>query len=357
MIEDELRAVFARHEELAPPAAPVRQAIDRTVRRRRRRRLAFRAAGAGLAVLVAVSAPTLARDLVPLPLHGAMAPASTVPDRALNFLVLGLDGRSVGLDQAEMHYRADSVFIVHIPRDRSQAYLIALPRDLGVDIPGHGRGKINEAFHHGSLRKNGKTDLAAGAELTARTVGSFTGLSFDGTAIVTYDGLRKFTDAVGGVRICLDGQVTSFHTGRVFPAGCQELDGRDSLDLLRQRRGLPEDAHDRDRNGQRFVKGLLAKVASQETLTDPAKVLALLGVAGDGLIVDTGDMAVPDLVKVVYDVANADLVGIGWTFREGNIGQRQYQELDPLVSGSLFDAVRQDRLDEWVVAHPEHITR
>lgn len=350
MIEDELRAVFARHEELTPPAAPVRQAIDRTVRRRRRRRLALRAAGAGLAVLVAVSAPPLVGNLVQLPLHGAMAPASTVPDRALNFLVLGLDQWSNG-----KAHLADSVIIVHVPRDRSQAYLIAIPRDLAVNIPGHGRGKVTEAFFLGSYRESGSPDLAAGTELTARTIGGFTGLNFDGTAVVRYSGLRKLTDAVGGVRICLDRQVTSFHTGRVFPAGCQELDGRDSLDLLRQRRGLPEGAHDRDRNGQRFVKGLLAKIANQETLTDPAKVVALLGVVGEGLAVDTGDMAVPDLVKALYDVANADLVGIGWTFRGDGSGQ--YEELDPVVSGSLFDAVRQDRLDEWVVAHPGQITR
>jgi len=36
VIEDELRAAFARHERLVPPAGPVLAAILATVRRRRR---------------------------------------------------------------------------------------------------------------------------------------------------------------------------------------------------------------------------------------------------------------------------------------------------------------------------------
>ncbi len=50
MIEDELRAAFARLEESTPPVGPVRAAVDRAVITRRRRRRRVRLAGTALAV-------------------------------------------------------------------------------------------------------------------------------------------------------------------------------------------------------------------------------------------------------------------------------------------------------------------
>lgn len=78
MIEDELRATFARHEMLTPAAGPVRAAIQRTAVRRRRRRLAARAAGVALAVLAVASVPALGRTLV-APTPSVVEPAES-PD-------------------------------------------------------------------------------------------------------------------------------------------------------------------------------------------------------------------------------------------------------------------------------------
>jgi len=356
MIEDDLRAVFARHEELTPPVGPVREAIDKVATRRRRRRLAVRAAGAVLAVLTVVTVPTVGRSLVSapaseVPVGASPAPTQAVPDRALNFLLLGIEQRG----GTENGARADSILIVHVPRDRSRAYLISIPRDLGVEIPGHGRNKINAAFYHGSHRAGAKLDFAGGAGLTARTLAGETGLRFDGTATLTFTGLRRLTDAVGGVRMCLDHPIRSVHTRRVFPAGCQDLDGRASMDLLRQRYGMEWGGHDRDRNAQRFAKALLAKLVGQQTVTDPTKLMAIAKAVGDGLTLDTGDVPLAGLLTAVASVATVDPVGIGWTFGTGSTDG--WEELDPQVAGSLFEAMRQDRIAQWVTAHPRQVTR
>jgi LCP family protein required for cell wall assembly len=360
MIEDDLRAAFARHEPLTPAAGPLRAAIDRAAVRRRRRRLVVRAAGTVLAVLAAVSVPVLGRTLAAAPTRapvggGTAAPPATsvVPDAALNFLLLGVDG-GAGRDIGD---RADSVLIVHVPRDRSHVYLISLPRDLGVQIPGHGFGKLNSAFSYGSHRAGAEPDLAGGAELTERTVAALTGLRFDGTATLTFTGLRKVTDALGGVRVCLPQPARSVHTKRVFPAGCQQLDGAAALDLLRQRYWMTEGAYDRDRNAQRFAKALLAKATSRETLTDPAKLVAIVRAAGDAVTVDTGDLPLTDLFAALREVSAADPVGIGWQFRSDSIKGDSYERLDPAVSGSLFAALRRDTVAEWVRANPANVTR
>ena len=135
MIEDDLRAAFARHEPLTPSTGPLRVAIDRLAAARRRRRQRFQAAGVVLAVLAAlgVGVPQLRPDSAGggSVLFGQPA---DVPSEALNVLLVGVDGFG-----EEPSYRlADSVLLVHIPADRSRPYLISLPRDLGVSIPGRG---------------------------------------------------------------------------------------------------------------------------------------------------------------------------------------------------------------------------
>jgi LCP family protein required for cell wall assembly len=355
MFEDDLRATFARHEDLTPAAGPLRSAINRAAVRRRRRRLVVRAAGAALAVLAAVSIPTAARDLAGSPSAPAAppAPTSAVPDGPLNFLLLGVDFRA----DWDSGARADTIMIVHIPRDRSAVYLISIPRDLSVEVPGQGREKINAAFYFGSERPGGTPDVAGGARLMQRTLTGVTGLRFDGTVTLTFAALRRLTDAVGGVRMCLDHPVTSAHTKRVFPTGCQQLDGRSAIDLLRQRYYLRNGGHDRDRNGRRFVQALLAKVATEETLTSPVKVAGLLRAAGDGLTLDTGGLPLADLLATVREMSAADPVGIGWSFQSTETDDTGGMRLDAELSASLFDAARRDALHEWVANHPQQVSR
>src|SRR3712207_7593770 len=45
--------------------------------------------------------------------------------------------------------RTDAIMLVHIRADRSGADVISLPRDSWVEVPGHGRAKLNAAFSWG----------------------------------------------------------------------------------------------------------------------------------------------------------------------------------------------------------------
>ncbi|MFC7546349.1 LCP family protein [Plantactinospora sp. GCM10030261] len=348
MIEDEIRAAFARHVHLAPPTGPLRSAIDRLARRRRRRRLAVASTGTVLAVLAAVALPVLGRDVAvgPPPIPGA-SPA--VPAGPTNLLLLGLDDHGAGAG-----HRTDLVLLAHIPADRGRVFLIALPRDLVVEIPGRGTDRLNAAFMMGSARPGGRPDLTAGARLTARTVADLTGVAPTGTVVVTYQGLQAVTDAAGGVRMCLPQRTPSTHTGRVFPAGCQRLDGAAVRDLLRQRYGLREGAFDRDRNAQRFLAALADQV--RESGTNPARLSALLRAAERGIVADR--VALTDLLPLLPQLANAEVTGIGWSLDESwdTRATPSGVSLDPESSRSLFDALRRDDLTHWVRTHPDQVT-
>ncbi|MGV9210577.1 LCP family protein [Micromonospora sp. RB23] len=347
MIEDDLRAAFARHEPLTPPTGPLRAAIDRLTVRRRRRRRRWRAGGAALALLgvLGIGVPLLTPERGGPPPTAELLGESArpVPSGALNILLLGLDGEGPAAT------RADAVLLVHIPADRSRPYLVSLPRGLAVSIPGHGTDKLNSAFPAGvgSVRP----DMTKGYELTRRTVAELTGVRVDAGLVLTYRAVRTLTDAVGGVPVCLSDRVRSVHTRRVFPAGCQRLDGAASVDLLRQRYGLPEGNQDRDHNARIFAAGLVRQVADQDILTNPVRLARLFAAVGPDLVASPDRGAVLDLLRIAPTLRSVEPVGLGLpvaspTARDGSL------RADPTFVPELLKALREDRLEEWAARHP-----
>ncbi|MGC1212234.1 MAG: LCP family protein [Micromonospora sp.] len=350
MIEDELRAVFARHETLTPATAPVRAAIERTVVRRRRRRFRLRLGGTALAVVVAavVGVPAMTPDRQQETTTLLAEPAPSAPTGALNLLLLGLDTATPDGDR-----RADSILLVHVPADRSRLYLVSLPRDLLVPIPGRGTDKLNTSFAAGGT--SAKTDLAAGYEATRQVVSQVTGLRIDAGAVLTYRAARELTDAVGGVRVCLPTRIRSHHTLKTYAAGCQQLDGAAAVDVLRQRFNMPDGSLDRDRNAQRYAAGLLRRIGERGGLTDPALLNTLLTQAGSGLTVETGEMSLPTLVSVAGKAAAAEPVAVGLPVV---YAEKPFFGLQPdrAAAPTFLAALREDRLGEWTAAHPDRVT-
>ena len=105
---------------------------------------------------------------------GAVAPCTT---QACNYLILGSDSRT-GLSAAQQSQfgtnsaiggsaRSDVIMLVHTQVGQKTT-ILSFPRDLWVNIPGHGQNKINASFEGGI---NG-----GGPELVAQTVHALTGL-------------------------------------------------------------------------------------------------------------------------------------------------------------------------------------
>ncbi|MFC0029574.1 LCP family protein [Micromonospora chaiyaphumensis] len=346
MIEDDLRAAFARREELAPAVGPVRAAIDRAVVRRRRRRLRVRLAGTALAVVAAALAGFTV--IAPRPAETPnliAAPATPPPSGALNMLLVGAD--AAGTDGSR---RADSILLVHLPADRSRLYLVALPRDLVVPMTGRGTGKLNASLAAG-------TDLTAGYQATRQAVAQLTGVRIDAGAVLTYRATRELTDAVGGVSMCLPAEIRSHHTRRTYPAGCQRLDGSAAVDVLRQRYNMPDGALDRDRNAARYAAGLLHRIREQGVLTNPVLLSRLITKVGSGVVTDTGESSLPALLAAAGTAATAEPVAVGLPVRHGGTKELPYGfRLDSALAPGFLDALRGDRLAEWTAAHPKQVT-
>lgn len=213
----------------------------------------------------------------------ALRPPSVVresPDEKLpqNILLLGSDTRGSlnDLDSAAGN-RSDTMMLVNIPADRQSIQVVSFMRDFWVDIPGRGKAKMNAALAYG------------GIPLVVQTVESLVGVRIDHVAIIDFEGFRGVTDALGGVTV--DNPIAFRSTARsskVFPKGPVTLNGEDALYFVRERHAFVDGDYQRVRNQQQFIKAVLNKVLSAETLTNPVKVSGLVGAVAPFLAVDEG---------------------------------------------------------------------
>jgi hypothetical protein len=222
-----------------------------------------------------------------------------------------------------------------------------------------GRHGEQHAHHAVSQHKRGRPCFGGpAAQLARRTVTGLTGVDLDAVVTLDWSAVRGVTDAVGGVTFCLPDRIRSEHTGRTYAAGCRPFDGAAAVDVLRQRYGLPAGPYDRDRNGQRYLRGLAERIGAQGVLTDPAKLDDVVDAAGDGVTVSAGGLGVLDVIGLAGAISTDDVVGIASpdysSVHKGNAyqGERLY----PTVGPSLFAALRDDAVGAWVTANPTYRT-
>jgi LCP family protein required for cell wall assembly len=166
-------------------------------------------------------------------------PELTVPDPGgpRTFMVLGSDARE-GAD-AGMSPRSDTILLARADPDKDAIAVMSLPRDLKVEIPGHGEGKINSAFELGGKK--------GGPRLVVRTVKKLfedaTGDEFPITnvMIMDYGAFRRAVNYINGVYVDIDRDYfndnssgENYATIDINP-GYQRLQGKDALDYVRYR--------------------------------------------------------------------------------------------------------------------------
>jgi anionic cell wall polymer biosynthesis LytR-Cps2A-Psr (LCP) family protein len=228
----------------------------------------------------------------------------------LNILLVGVDTR-VSVPGWQPH--SDAVLLLHLPAGLDKGYLFSLPRDLIVDIPadraagfGGGRMKLTESMAYGSrVPGHRRVDVKQGLDLLTRTVSNYTGIEkFDASAVLTFSGLSRLADALGGVTLRIDQKVVSKHIrpdGKhraaqpggggyvgpqmVYRPGVRKLVGWQAIDYARQRYTAGGD-YTRQRHQQQLIKAMLTQAADAGLATDQDKLKRVLTALGDTLIFD-----------------------------------------------------------------------
>jgi LCP family protein required for cell wall assembly len=273
------------------------------------------------------------------------------PGDGVTFLLIGLDTRSdvptTGDDAQAPAWkvgasRSDTVMLFHLSGDRSDAAVVSLARDTWVEIPGHGEAKLNAAYSWG------------GPALAVRTVQDLTGVRVDHLAVVDWNGFRSLTDAVGGVDIAVPRDIPGRGDAPAYRAGTHHMDGEEALAYVRERKGLPRGDLDRTARQQNFLRALMGRVLSGETLSSPSRVSGLLDSVGDVVGVDDRltNSGLYDLAWSMRGLRTSDVHFLNAPF--GGFGTRDGQSvvlLDRKRAAPLWEAVRDDRVAEYLATH------
>jgi LCP family protein required for cell wall assembly len=243
--------------------------------------------------------------------------------------------------------------IVHVNKAKTGAFIASIPRDSYVDIPpspgawNGGPNKINAALSFG------------GANLAAKTVYNLTKVPLNGAMLINFDGVSNMVDAVGGVRVCPPYDVPNFFTedypqyGGWYSGRCYDMRGEEAMVFVRQRNDVPGGDFGRMRSQQLVIKALAEKATSSGIVLNPGRLDALITTAAESLTVDQS-MNLRDLVFALKGIkpdnvkfATAPAKGLISTSAGSSV------ELDMAGVEQLFKAIREDKTDEWLAAHPQ----
>jgi LCP family protein required for cell wall assembly len=189
-------------------------------------------------------------------------------DNTLDYVLIGTDD---GASPEPGLGRSDSIMIVHLNQARDQAYIISIPPNTWVTIPGSAKNRMNAAFQ------------AGGAPLVVRTVETLTGVRMDHIAMIDFRGFSALTKDLGGVTVRNRKAFSS--NGYPFPAGNVTLSGDAAMWFVRGA-GNGISQLDRAENQRNVLKAILTKGLSADVVSDPLRFTQFIGNAAKRVQVD-----------------------------------------------------------------------
>lgn len=227
----------------------------------------------------------------------ALSGAADTP--GTTYLVAGSDARDGTeiLDDTEGR-RADTIMLLH-KAPNGNSYLVSIPRDTWVDVPGYGEAKINASYAY-----SGEAGLV-------ETVEGTTGLTVDHFVEVGMSGVTDIVDSMGGIELCLDYDVDDPKSELVWDSGCHLADGHTALAFARMRYSDPKGDIGRAER-QRQVIGSVVKTAAQpKNLLNPIRQKSISKAAAGSVVTDP-------------DTSSFELAKMAWYFKKatssGNSG-------------------------------------
>ncbi|MFI9762988.1 LCP family protein [Streptomyces sp. NPDC051963] len=218
-------------------------------------------------------------------------------DKAINILLIGTDKRtgegneSYGDSGSVGH--ADTTILLHVSKDRSNATALSIPRDLIVDVPDCPTTQADGTSQTIPGTEGVRFNTSLGQDertpsCTMRTVTELTGITPDNFMVADFNAVKTLTSAVGGVEVCLAKDIDDPDSKLKLSKGTHTIEGEEALAFLRTRHsvGFGGDLS-RIELQQQFLSSLMRKLKSNDTLTNPSKMIKLAEAGTKALTVDS----------------------------------------------------------------------
>ncbi len=252
---------------------------------------------------------------------GATSEGAIGTPTGMDIILIGSDKRPTN-DGEET--RSDTVILVHADPDVNYLSMLSLPRDLRVEVPGHGVEKLNAAYAQG------------GPELSIKTVEQVTGVDVDEYVEVDFQAFSDIVESVGGVYLDIDRRYYNdnpeFEPIKISP-GYQLLNGANALDYVRFRSDLNYDFGRMDRQ-QRFITAIREQALGWNLALD---LPGVIGALFDNLVttLDTND-----ILNLAYWGARLDSARIRQVTIIGDIQEIDGASYVILEEGVMEEAVQ-----------------
>ncbi|HZU13272.1 MAG TPA: LCP family protein [Chloroflexota bacterium] len=185
--------------------------------------------------------------------------------------------------------RTDTLLVMDIDPAHHQVHMLSVPRDLWVNIPGYGQGKLAVAYEVG------------GPRLASYVLESDLGIPVDYSIALTFRNFIKIVNAMGGVTVNVPRELNDplypCLTGTAYcpidiKAGVQHMNGATALEFVRERHAFVQQDLARVQDQQAFSE------AVKQTLLSPAiwpRYPAILKAVENGLITNVPLNALPEI--------------------------------------------------------------
>ncbi|MDB5161246.1 MAG: cell envelope-related function transcriptional attenuator, LytR/CpsA family protein nonfunctional [Candidatus Saccharibacteria bacterium] len=206
----------------------------------------------------------------------------------VNILLAGYSADDAGHSGANL---TDSIMLLSLNQTKKTGYMLSIPRDLWVSIPGYGHAKINEAYQDGNWANFSEIGYPAGGMgLLEKVVSDNFGVPINYYSLINYSAFRDTVNAVGGITIdikssdprglydpSLDYTSAACCALANYPNGPVTLNGKQALNLARARGdaygsyGFGQADFDRTQHQRQMLLALKQKSATVKTILNPTK--------------------------------------------------------------------------------------
>jgi polyisoprenyl-teichoic acid--peptidoglycan teichoic acid transferase len=205
-------------------------------------------------------------QLSPLRNENGPTPRPRDKDSRVNILVMGLDYGDIAEGSPDAA-RSDSMLLFTMDPQSQTAGMLSIPRDLWVDIPGFGYGKINTAHYLGEIYNLD----GSGPGLAMKTLENLLDLEIHYYAVIDFAAFEDFIDELGGIVVDVPFELTVDPIGPgntvILSPGVQTMSGPVALAYARNRETVGSD-YDRAQRQQQVILAIRQRILDLDLLPD-----------------------------------------------------------------------------------------